>query len=120
MIELIDGLPGNVLAIKATGLVSGDDYRHVVTPAATAMRAAHDRLRLLFHIPPGFRKFTTTALWDDRQIGLYSLHNFDRVAVVTDIEWLKGLANGVRLSAPAEIRVFAHAELDAARDWVRA
>ena len=118
MIELIGNLPDNVLAITATGRVTGDDYRTVVTPAATVRRAAHDKLRLLYHVPPEFRKFTTTALWDDAQIGLHHLRDFERVAVVTDVDWLKRLAIGIHPAGSTEIRVFAHAQFDAAQDWI--
>jgi len=118
MIELIDDLPDNVLAITVSGQVTSNDYRAVVTPAADARRAAHDTLRLLFHAPPEFRKFTTTALWDDAQIGLRRLRGFERVAMVTDVDWLKTLASGIHRSGSIEVRVFAHAELDEARDWI--
>jgi len=118
MIELIEHLPDNVLAITFSGQVTGNDYRAVVTPAADAKRATHDTLRLLLHVPPEFKKFTTTALWDDAQIGLYRLRGFERVAVVTDIDWLKTLASGIHRSGSVEVRIFAHAELDEARDWI--
>ena len=120
MIELIDNLPENILAIRATGLVTSDDYQNIVTPAVKTRRAAHDTLRLLFHIPPAFRKFTTTALWDDAHIGLHRLHGFERVAIVTDIDWLQTLANGIQPLESAEIRVFAQSGFDEARDWIRA
>jgi len=118
MIELIGNLPDNVLAITATGRVTGDDYLTVVAPAVDIRRAAHDTLRLLYHVPPEFKKFATTALWDDPQIGLRRLHGFERVAVVTDVDWLRTLADSLRLPESAEVRVFTHAELDEARDWI--
>jgi len=118
MIELIDDLPGNVLAIRATDRVTRDDYLTVVVPTAEARREAHGTLRLLYHVPPGFRKFTTTALWDDSHIGLYHLRGFERVAVVTDVDWLQTLASNIRPSGSTAVRLFAHAELDEARNWI--
>jgi len=120
MIALISNLPDNVLAIKATGRVTSDDYLTVVTPLAEAKRAAHGTLRLLYHLPPEFRKFTTTALWDDAQIGLRRLHGFERVAVVTDVEWLNSLVDDIRRSGATEVRLFAHTELDTACSWISA
>jgi hypothetical protein len=119
MIELIDDLPDYILAIRATGRVTGDDYKNIVSPAVETKRAAHDKLHLLFHIPPTFKMFTTTALWDDAHIGLHRLRGFGRVAVVTDIDWLKTLANGIEPLESTEIRVFAHGRFDEARDWTR-
>ena len=118
MIEIIDGLPKHVLAIRATGLVSGEDYRNIVRPAVEARRTANKKLCLLYHFPPAFRKFTTTALWDDTQIGLHRLTGFARVAVVTDIEWLRTLVNGLRPAEAIETRAFADDGFDEARDWI--
>ena len=118
MLELISNLPDKVLAITATGQVTSDDYRTVVTPAVNSKRAVHSNLRLLYHVPPEFKKFTTTALWDDVQIGLYCLHDFERVAIVTDVDWLKTLASELQLENSIEIRVFAHTEFDKAHDWI--
>jgi hypothetical protein len=118
MIKLIDNLPDNILAIQATGRVTSDDYQTIVAPATDALRASHNTLRLLYHIPPEFKKFSTTALWDDAHIGLYRLHGFERVAVVTDVEWIKSLANEIRRSGATEIRIFAHAEFDEACNWI--
>ncbi len=118
MIKLISNLPDKVLAITATGQVTSDDYRTVVTPAVNSRRAVHSTLRLLYHVPPAFKKFTTTALWDDAQIGLHCLQDFERVAMVTDVDWLKILASGLQPDSSIEIRVFSHNELDKAHDWI--
>jgi len=118
MIELIDDLPDNVLAIVATDRVTRDDYLTVVAPAAETCRAAHETLRLLCHFPPDFRKLTTTSLWDDPHIGLYRLQGFERVAVVTDVDWLQALVNKIHPGESTAVRLFAHARLDEARDWI--
>jgi hypothetical protein len=118
MIKLIGNLPDKVLAITATGHVTSDDYRTVVTPAVNSKRAVHSTLRLLYHVPPEFKKFTTTALWDDAQIGLHCLHDFERVAIATDVDWLRIMASELQPENSAKIRVFAHSELDKAHDWI--
>lgn len=118
MIELINDLPDNIIAFTASGRVTSDDYRTVVAPASITKRAHYDTLRLLYHISPAFKKFTTTALWDDRHIGLYRLQDFERVAVVTDIGWIQSLAGGAHQSESTEIRVFANAAIDGARTWI--
>jgi len=118
MIELIDGLPDNVLAIMATGRVTRDDYLTIVAPAAESRRAAHETLRLLYHLPPEFTKFTTTSLWDDPHIGLYRLRDFERVAVVTDVDWLQTVASNIHPTGSTVARLFKHARFAAARHWI--
>lgn len=120
MIELIAGLPDNTVAFEASGQVTGDDYQNVVIPAVEAKFARHDQLRLLYHIGPEFKKFTTTALWDDARVGLYHLAGFERVALVTDVGWVQAMGTQIARLAPATVRVFTNAELDQAKAWISA
>ncbi len=118
MIKLIAGLPDNVIAFTASGRVTDDDYKTVVAPAAIAIRAPSGTRRLLYHVPPEFKKFTTTALWDDTHIGLHRLQGFERVAVVTDIQWIRSLATGIRPTGSMDIKIFSHVDFDEARHWI--
>jgi hypothetical protein len=118
MIELIEGLPDHVVAFTASGQVSGDDYQNVLIPAVEQKFGKYERIRLLYHLGTDFKKFTTTALWDDTKIGLHHLTGFERVAIVSDIDWINNMAKGVALVIPTELRVFKHGELDDAKAWI--
>ena len=118
MIDLLPGFPDAVLAVSARERVTADDYREVLTPALEDRRSRHDRLRLLYLLGPDFRRFTTTALWDDARLGFHHFGDFDRIAVVTDVEWLGRLAHKSAQLLELEIRHFPTAELAAARDWI--
>ena len=118
MIELLTGLPAAVVAARATGQVSETDYRRVLVPAVEAARNDYGTVRFLYHTAPGFKRFTTTALWEDARVGLHHLDGFERVAIVTDVDWIRRLAAGLQVAAPTELRVFADAELTTALDWI--
>ena len=118
MIELIDDLPDHVVGLTATGQVSGEDYQDVLIPAVERKLEKFAQIDLLYHLDADFKRFTTTALWDDAKVGLHHLNRFKRVAVVSDVGWINNMAKGIGLVAPAEIRVFPSAELAAARTWI--
>jgi len=118
MIELIPDLPTNVVAFTATGQVTGDDYEKVLVPAVEEKLREHEKIRILYHLGPDFKKFTTTALWDDAKVGLHHLTDFERIAVVSDLTWIQTLVKGIGLAMPGQVRTFANSELDAARDWI--
>jgi hypothetical protein len=120
MIELITNLPDNVVGFAASGQVSGDDYKTVIIPAVETAFGRHKKIRLLYHIGQEFKKFTTTALWDDARVGFHHLTGFERIAVVTDVGWIQTMARGVGLAMPGELRVFADAELEQAKVWIAA
>jgi hypothetical protein len=118
MIEILENYPAAVLAISAHGRVTGEDYRDVLTPAVESKFQQFDKLRLLYHLGPDFKRFTTTALWDDARLGFHHLRGFERIALVTDVEWLRKLARTANTALPAEIREFSNADLEKASEWL--
>lgn len=119
MIEVLEGFPDAVLAISAHDRVTAEDYRDVLTPAIEDKLNRHSQLRLLYHLGPDFKRFTTTALWDDARLGFHHLRDFERISVVTDVAWLRRLADTAGRAMAVEVRAFANAELTAAGAWIR-
>ena len=118
MIELLQDMPANVVAVSASGQVTGEDYETVLVPAIEKTLEKYEKIRLLYQLGPEFKKFTTTALWDDAKVGFHHLNDFERVAVVSDIAWIVTMVKGIGLTMPCEIRTFANHELDQACHWV--
>lgn len=119
MIEVMDDFPDSVLAVRASDRVTAEDYRDVLIPAVEDKLRRHSELRLLYHLGPDFKRFTTTALWDDARLGFHHLRDFERIAVVTDVAWLRRLAETAGRALGVEMHVFADAELAAASAWMR-
>ncbi len=120
MIEILPGYPDDVLAISGSGHVTANDYRIVLIPEAEARIARHGSLRILYYLGPEYQGFDPTAAWSDLEFGLSHWSKFGRIALVTDVGWIR---NAARLFAPFfhhAIRVFEAAELDEASAWIRA
>ena len=118
MIEQIPDLPDNVLGFSATGTVTATDYKTVIIPAVEALLARYPKARLLYHLGEGFSGFETAALWEDTKIGLKHLASWERVAVVTDVEWIRAAMKVFGFLLHGHMRVYHNAELAAAREWV--
>ena len=114
----MDGLPDNVAGFSATGQVTGDDYESVIVPTIDSKLQTHEKLRLLYHLGPEFKRFTTTALWDDAKVGMHHLTAFERVAIVSDVGWINTMAKGIGLAMPTKLRTFANDDLEAAKRWI--
>jgi len=119
MIEVLDGFPDSVLAVRASERITAEDYRDVLTPAVEDKLSRHPKLRLLYHLGADFTRFTTTALWDDARLGFHHLRDFERIAVVTDVGWIGKLAATAGRALSVEVRVFPDAQLTAASAWIR-
>lgn len=118
MIEQIPDLPENVVGFTAKGTVTAKDYETTIIPAVEAAFAGHTKLRFLYHLGEGFEGFEAGAMWDDAKLGLQHLKGWERVAVVSDVEWIKVSMRAFALAIPGHVRVFANHELDSARQWV--
>lgn len=120
MLERIPDLPDNILGIAARGKVTAKDYEAVLIPAVEAAIAARHKIRFLYHLGPEFSGFEAGALWDDAKIGLKHVTAWERVAIVTDTEWIRVAVKVFGFTIPGEVRVYKGAEMAAAREWLLA
>ncbi len=118
MIERIEGLPDDVLALQARGEVTAEDYQSVLVPALEDLLRHHRRVRLLYVLGDGFDGYTGGAAWEDAKVGMRHLTAFERVAVVTDEGWVTTMVKAFGFAMPGEVRVFGTGELDEARTWI--
>lgn len=118
MLERIQGLPDNVLGFEAKGEITGADYETVLIPAVEEMLARQKSIRFLYHIGGEFSGFDAKAMWDDAKVGLQHLTAWERVAVVTDVGWLRTAMKAFGFVMPGHVRVFGNSELTEARQWL--
>lgn len=116
--DVLDGFPADVVAVSARGKIDRVAYEKTLIPLIEARINAEGKVKLLYEIGDGFDGYTAGAMWDDAKLGLMHLAEFARVAVVTDIEWIR---MGVKMFAPmmpAEVHLFHLAEREAAKSWI--
>jgi len=118
MIERLTGLPDNVIGFSAHGTVTAADYEEHVVPAVEAALAAHEKVRLLYQLGEDFEGFDMAAIWEDAKVGLSHFAAWQRIALVTDEDWIRTATKAFGFAMPGEVRVFANAELEAARNWL--
>lgn len=118
MIAIIPDLPDNVLGFSASGKVTADDYASVLVPAVEAQLANRTKLRLLYQLGADFTGFGVGAMWADAKLGLHHPAAWERVALVTDVDWLRSAATIFGFAMPGQVRVFTNSEMAIARSWV--
>jgi hypothetical protein len=119
MIEQIEGRPEGTLEYRCTGRITGEDYEKVLIPGVERALAEHDQIRLLCQIGPDFEIFQLDAAWDDAKLGLRHWNAFERMAVVTDVAWIRGTIRAMGFALPCPIQIFDLDELDEARRWLQ-
>lgn len=118
MIEKISGLPEGTVGLKITGHVSGDDYDTVLTPAIDKAIEQFDRIKMLLQIGPGFEGYSLDAAWDDTKLGLRHWSGFERMAIVTDVGWIKTASRAIGFMMPCPVQLFDLDESDDAKRWL--
>lgn len=117
MIQLIEGAPDGVLAFEAVGELDAADYEDVLKPAIEESLAGGDRLRLVFEIGSEFDRFTAGAEWHDMALGFAHLTDWQRCALVTDLDWVRHAAKAFGWLMGGRLRLFEIDELKAALEW---
>lgn len=120
MIELLKDFPGNVVALSASGKVTSEDYQKVVIPAVERALNQNDKVRLYYQIGPDFSGIDPGAMWADTKIGMGHFLRWDRIAIVTDVEWIKHTASAFGFLMPAAVNVYSTQEAETARKWISA
>lgn len=118
MIETIRDLPRDVLGFRARGTVTSRDYETLVVPAVEAALASGGKARMLYHLGEEFSNFEAGAMWQDAKIGLRHLDAWERIAVVTDVAWVRAAMQAFAFLMSGQVRVFRNDEFENARKWV--
>jgi hypothetical protein len=118
MIELLPNLPDKVIGFLASGEVTAQDYESVLIPAVELKIKECGAVRLLYHIGPAFARFTAAAMWDDAKVGMTHLKAWEKIAVVTDIDWISGAISMLRFAMPCPVKVFSNRQYAEAVDWI--
>ncbi|HEY1595289.1 MAG TPA: STAS/SEC14 domain-containing protein [Thermoleophilaceae bacterium] len=121
MIERLTDMPPGTLGYRATGRIERDDYLNVLVPDLRNAFESGGKLRSLYVIED-LDAIEPRALWEDTklELGLGTRHHdqWERSAIVTDIDWMAHAARLFIWMIPGEARVFPVGELEAAKSWV--
>lgn len=123
MLEPITGLPDNALGFTAIGDVTAEDYETILIPAVEEKLKTTEKIRLLYHLGDEFNSFEAGAMWDDAKVGLTHITEWEKIAIVTDVNWIQqagkifGLAIETK-ALPGDVKVFHNSELEEAKEWI--
>ena len=92
----------------------------MLVPAVERALETHDRVRLYYEISPDFAGIAPGAMWEDFKVGMEHLTRWERVAVVTDVDWIRQTVRLFSFLIPGPAKIFATSEAAAARAWIAA
>jgi hypothetical protein len=119
MIEPLSGMPEGVIGFEAVGEVHSADYVEVLVPAIE-QAATSGGIRLVYVFGERFEGYSSGASWQDAKLGMHHVHAWKRLAVVTDVDWVRHLVSVFGWMVPGDVRHFSLAERDDAVAWAAA
>ncbi len=106
-----------VLSAVITGKLEREDYEELV-PAVETLINEHGKIRVLVELVD-FHGWSVGALWEDIKFDAKHFNDIERVAIVGDKAWEKGMSVFCKPFTTAEVRFFEVGEADEAGKWVR-
>ncbi|MFK7881532.1 STAS/SEC14 domain-containing protein [Roseobacter sp.] len=117
-ISEMEGFPRDVIALRFSGLITSKDYSESLVPLIDEAAQEHDKLKLLCVFDQYFDGYSAGAIWDDMRFGFSHLTSFSKLALVTDIDWIRKSAKLFGSLMPTEAMVFDVEDLDDAKEWI--
>jgi hypothetical protein len=115
--RVTERLGGKVLEVAVSGTLTHSDYERFV-PSFERLAKQHGKVRMLFEMTD-FHGWEAAALWDDIKFDLKHFADLERLAMVGDKQWEKGMSVFCRPFTTATIRYFDRTAIEDARTWLQ-
>ena len=118
MLRRIDDMPPDPIGVEGSGEVEDDDWEHVAEPVLREALAKGGKLRLLYLLGPGVQEVEGDAAGAGAKFQARHATSFERVAVVSDEDWLRPALATLSFLLPGQAKGFRVADLAAAKAWL--
>jgi len=120
MLRRIDDMPAGTFGFEAVGDVEDDDWEDVVEPVLRQEMAEGHKLRLLYMAGTAADDVDGDAVSSDLRFQARHASSFERVAVVSDEDWVRPALSALSFLLPGKAKGFRVHELASAKSWLAA
>ena len=119
MISILQETEGNILAVKATGTLTAEDYEKIFIPQLTQLIEEYGKVSVIFLFSENFTGMELGAAWNDLTFGMEHRHDFEKIAVVCDSKWVEWATTLAACLVDGKVVTFSTAEYGEAISWVK-
>lgn len=116
-IQLEKSPVGDIVTLTFKGKVTKEDYEMFV-PQIEGLMQGDAKIRLLVELHD-FKGWTAGAFWEDTKFAARHFNDIERLAIVGEAQWEKGMAKFIKPFTMAEVRYFDMQDRHRAQDWIR-
>ena len=118
MLQRLNDMPAGTIGFEARGEVEDDDWEDVVEPVLRQEIAGGRKLRLLYLLGLNSREVEGDALSAGAEFRARHISSFERVAVVSDEDWVRPALRTLSFLLPGQARGFPVGEVAEAKTWL--
>jgi len=115
-IVLTETQGGRTLEVRVSGKLAHEDYQ-IFVPEFERLVKLHGKLRVLFEMTD-FHGWEAKAVWDDIKFDVKHFTDIERIAMVGNKKWEKGMSVFCQPFTTAKLRYFDLGEVMQARQWL--
>jgi len=118
MLRAMTDMPPGTIGFQAVGEVEDDDWEEAVEPVLRREIAAGRKVRLLYLLGPEARDVEGDAMRADTGFRARHATSFERVAVVSDEDWIRPAVGALSFLLPGKAKGFRVRDVAAAKTWL--
>ena len=118
MLRRMDDMPPGTLGFEAVGEVEDDDWERAVEPVRRQEIAEGHKVRLLYLLGPDAREVEGDAMTADTGFRARHASSFERVAVVSDEDWMRPALRALSFMLPGKAKGFRVRDRADAKAWL--
>lgn len=118
MLRRMTDMPVGTIGFEAVGEVEDDDWEETVEPVLRQEIAEGREVRLLYLIGTAARELEGDAIRADAGFRVRHALSYERVAVVSDEDWMRPALRALSFLLPGKARGFHVRDLGEAKAWL--
>lgn len=118
MLQRMRDMPAGTIGFEAIGEVEDDDWEETAEPVLRHEMADGQKIRLLYLLGAKARDVEGDAVTADSGFRARHATSFERVAVVSDEDWMRPAVRALSALLPGKAKAFRVHDLAAAKAWL--
>ncbi|MFO8050620.1 MAG: STAS/SEC14 domain-containing protein [Thermoplasmatota archaeon] len=115
-IEMEKYAGSNIIRVKIIGKLLKEDYE-VFVPVVEKNMERFGKVRMLVELID-FKGWSAGAAWEDTKFGVKHFTDLEKLALVGDRKWEKGMELFCKVFTTGQVRFFSTEELYKAEEWI--
>lgn len=119
MLEKMTESTDTMLAVRASGSLTHEDYQGLFIPELNACIEKNGKARALLYLDENFSGWELEAAWDDAKFGIQHHDDFIKLAIVGGPDWVEWSVKVGEFFISGEVKTFDIDQLQEALQWVK-